>query len=483
MKSACWLLLVVLAMGPGTALPVLSAEEAPAGGPAASPPAIVLRDVMIFDPAAGAMLGPRDVLIEGSRVSAVGDVPRPGGEALEIDCAGKYAVAGLFDCHTHLAHLALETDDSLRTALAAFPLSGITQVRDVGGPIGVMSRMARRVASGEIAGPEIFYSGPMLEASPLTHGDMNEDLPGFTVPVDTPDDADSILADLASQGASMAKTFGKFDMDVYARLLAAAARCSLKVVHDPGGPLFNAIPIDLAVDLGVTSIEHAKAPWPAALKDDLKREHDSLLVSGPAEACMGFMAKVAAMDTASISRERLRRLAEKMIEHDAYLCPTMHALMSVEEDALDQVRKQIGAGEIPEEIKAFILQQINAMQAVSRLATAEFATCGVKMLVGQDGCEAGDTFVEMSLLKGCGVSEAEIIRGATVYPARWLGVDGRLGSIAPGKEASLLVVEGSPLEDITRLASPFLVIQAGRIVRRPGSAPPTGSRSSHTSLF
>ncbi|MFZ1947009.1 MAG: amidohydrolase family protein [bacterium] len=466
MKSACWFLLFVLALGPGAALPVLSAEEAPASGSVTQKVPILLRNVMIFDPAAGAMRGPQDVLIEGSHVSAVGKVLDGGGVALEIDCAGRYAVAGLFDCHTHLAHLALETDDSLRTALAAFALCGIAHVRDVGGPVDVLSRMAQRVASGEIAGPEIFYSGPMLEASPLTHGGMNQELPGFTVPVDTAHEADSILADLAGRGAAMVKTFGRFDRDVYAHLLAAAARCSLRVVHDPGQPLFNPIPMDLAIDLGVTSIEHAKAPWPVVLKDDLGREHDSLLVSGSAEARMDFVARVAAMDTASISRDRLRRLGQKMIERDAYLCPTIHALMSVEDEAFRQVRKQIGAEEIPEEIKAFILQQIHSMQAVSRLVVAEFATQGVKMLVGQDGCEAGDTFVEMTLLSECGVSEAEIIRGATIYPARWLGVDDRLGSIAPGKEASLLVVEGNPIEDITRLASPSLVIHKGRILLR-----------------
>ena len=116
-------------------------------------------------------------------------------------------------------------------------------------------------------------------------------------------------------------------------------------------------------------------------------------------------------------------------------------------------------------VQVFIRKQIRAMQAVSRLCVRELAGQGVKMLVGQDGFDAADTFAEMRLLKECGVSEAEIIKGATIYPAAWLGVDGRLGSIAPGKEASLLVVAGNPLEDITRLASPSIVIQKGRVLR------------------
>jgi imidazolonepropionase-like amidohydrolase len=141
-------------------------------------------------------------------------------------------------------------------------------------------------------------------------------------------------------------------------------------------------------------------------------------------------------------------------------------LMSVEDAAFEQVKKQLGTEEIPEEIKAFVRQQIHAMQAVSRLVVGEFAARGVKMLVGQDGCDAADTFSEITLLRDCGVSEAEIIKGATIYPARWLGVEGRLGSIASGKEASLLVLAGNPLEDIARLASPSVVIHKGKILLR-----------------
>ena len=503
MKSAWWLIAAALllglcaaqgvdgATGRGASIQVDGAADAsgvPAGGTAekgsedAAMPAqaseattIALRGVMIFDPASGAMRGPQDILIEGSRVSEVGKVGNvgeadkdgdPGRGMIEIDCSGKYAVAGLFDCHTHLARLATVSDDSLRAALAAFPSSGITQVRDVGGPIDVLSCMKQRIAAGEIAGPEIFCAGPMLEASPLTHAGMNEGLPGFTVAVDTPQAVDSILPDLARQGASIVKTYGKFDREVYTHLVEEAAKCSLKVVHDPGEPLFNSIPMDFALDVGVTSIEHAKAPWPVVLRDDLRREHDSLLVSGDMQARMAFMARIADMDTASVSKERLRQLCEKMIERGAYLCPTLEALMFVEEVAFREVRKQLGVEEIPDVIKDFIRKQIRAMATVSRYVVREFGAQGVKMLVGQDGFEARDTFGEMSLLRECGLSEAEIIKGATIYPARWLGVDGRLGSIAPGKEASLLVVAGNPLEDITRLASSSVVIHKGRILLR-----------------
>ena len=86
------------------------------------------------------------------------------------------------------------------------------------------------------------------------------------------------------------------------------------------------------------------------------------------------------------------------------------------------------------------------------------------MLVGQDGDNPAGTLTEMKALQENGVSPTEILRGATIYPARWLGVDGRLGSIAVGRQANLLIVREDPLENISNLDSISVVIQGGLVV-------------------
>jgi imidazolonepropionase-like amidohydrolase len=111
---------------------------------------------------------------------------------------------------------------------------------------------------------------------------------------------------------------------------------------------------------------------------------------------------------------------------------------------------------------------VGGMTAVSRHFVRQFAVYGVPMLVGQDGDDPAATFAEMRFMKEAGVSEEEIIKGATLYPAQWLGVDDRLGSIAAGHQADLLVVRGDPLADIAQLESTFLVVQNGKIIRGRG---------------
>src|SRR5262245_43708330 len=102
----------------------------------------------------------------------------------------------------------------------------------------------------------------MLEMSPLTWGQVNTTLPGFTVAVDTLTEVDRLLPELQHDGARLIKTFGNFDRDVFEHLVATAAKLSLPVVHDAGAPFFHAIPMDVAIACGVRSIEHGKAPWP-----------------------------------------------------------------------------------------------------------------------------------------------------------------------------------------------------------------------------
>jgi imidazolonepropionase-like amidohydrolase len=70
----------------------------------------------------------------------------------------------------------------------------------------------------------------------------------------------------------------------------------------------------------------------------------------------------------------------------------------------------------------------------------------------------------MKKLRERGLSELEIIRGATIYPAQWLGVEDRYGSISPGVLANLVILDENPLEDISHFESPYMVIMNGQVV-------------------
>ena len=91
---------------------------------------------------------------------------------------------------------------------------------------------------------------------------------------------------------------------------------------------------------------------------------------------------------------------------------------------------------------------------------------GVTLATGTD---AGNPLVlhgagvhrEMQLWVQAGLSPSEALQGATYNAARLLGAGDRIGRIQPGYEASLLLVDGNPLEDVSATERISLIMFKG----------------------
>ncbi len=415
---------------------------------------ILLRNVNLFDVEKGIFRNNQDILIEDDLIKEVGKVSHAVDESLiQMDCSQKYALPGLFECHGHFAWLTTVEDEVKKKTLKEFVVRGITQVRDVAGPVQTLKRLKDDISNGEFLGPDIFYSGPMLEKSPLTWEECNKILPRDTVAVNSNQDAKNIIQEISKEGASLVKTFGKFDIDVFKYLLAEATEHNLPVTHDPGPAFFHSVPMDRGIDLGIRCFEHGKSPWPVVLVDDLKSEHDSLMEADP-ETKEAFRRKVFSLGVESISSTKLRQLIDKMLDQDVYFCPTLYPFKYLENHPEEYNKDE------PDKFKKIF----EVLYTVSHFLTKEIIKQRVKILVGQDGNNPEWTVNEMELLKEIGLSESEIIKGATIYPAQWLGIADQLGSISPNKKASILILNKNPLEGIQNIKTAHLVLQNGKIV-------------------
>jgi len=423
---------------------------------------IIIKDVNIIDVHTGELMTNKAIGISMGEITTISNIPlrSTSDQTIHIDGRDKFVIPGLCDSHTHLAFLTLTGGDTLATELTDFTRRGVLFIRDVGGPIDVMNTLKERITSGELCGPEIFYTGPMLESSPLYWSAFNNALPDFTVALDQKEDVDSLFLDLAGKDATMVKTFNNIKPELYPYIVEIAKKYHLKIVHDPGSPLFNWIPINKALEMGVTSIEHAKAPWPYVLKDEYREKHDSLV--GPdlgMEQQMNLMRQFAELGTTAISEKRLEDLAVLMNESKSVLCPTLNVFKDWKEESQDDPAES----ELSEEQK--IRKIIYAgMKEVGDYFVQEFSKYGVKMLVGQDGIDADGTTEEMVLMKETGVPDVEVLRGATIYAAEWLEVDDKYGSVETGKIADLVMLNANPLDDIAHVSDIYMVIQHGEII-------------------
>jgi len=424
---------------------------------------IIIKHANIIDVHTGELMKNKFIGISGGLITNISRIPlrSTSDHTITIEGRDKYVIPGLCDSHTHLAFLTITGGDTLKTELDEFIHRGVLYVRDVGGPIDVMNSLKNRITSGELAGPEIFYTGPMLESSPLYWREFNNVLPDFTVALDNKEDVDSLLLDLIRKDAKLIKTFNNIKPELYPYIVEVAKQNHLKIVHDPGVPLFSWIPIDAALEMGVTSIEHGMAPWPYVLKDKYSIKQDSLFGPGvDLGQQMNLMAQIAELGIAGISEERLKDLSVLMIENRSVLCPTLRAFNESEEEQSNQA-----SGELTEEQKTRNTIS-TGIKEVSDYFVQELSRYGVKMLVGQDAINPVGTFEEMVLMKEVGVPDIEVLRGATIYAAEWLEVDDKYGSVEAGKFADLVVLSANPLDDIAHVGDVFLVIQHGEVLKK-----------------
>jgi len=425
---------------------------------------IIIKQINIVDVKSGEILKDQNIGISNGRIITINrkSLSSSSDSTIIITGDGKFVIPGLFDCHTHISFLTTKGGDSLNTELADFVHRGILYIRDVGGPIDVMSRLKSRISSGELAGPDIYYTGPMLESGPLTWDAFNKVLPGFTVALDTKADVDSLLPLLAKKGAPLIKTFNNIDSELYPYIVEIAKKNNLKIVHDPGRPFFNRVPIDMALEQGVTTFEHFIAPFSYLLKDEYRAEYNTL--SGQDanfHQQTAFISKMTKLGVEFISEERLKTLCALMKDKTAVLCPTLRVFRSMIKDIEEQVLKGKVNGELTNRKKSMI-----SVIPIGDYIVRMFSANGVKLLVGQDNCEPEGTIEEMVLMSNAGVSNIEVLRGATLYAAEWLEIADKCGSLEQWKTADLVLLNADPLADIANVHDVYRVIQHGRLVQQ-----------------
>ena len=97
---------------------------------------------------------------------------------------------------------------------------------------------------------------------------------------------------------------------------------------------------------------------------------------------------------------------------------------------------------------------------------------GVKIAFGTDTgvSKHGDNGREFALLVKAGMTPAAALKAATVNAADALGRSAAIGSIEPGKDADIIAVSGSPLDDVTRMEQVDFVMRHGRVHKAGGKA-------------
>jgi imidazolonepropionase-like amidohydrolase len=369
----------------------------------------------VFD-GMGALPAPADVVVEDGRFVEIG-TGLDGDQV--VDVAGRTILPGLFDCHTHVVFSHVDTWRSVNTPfsyqfyeaignLGATLDVGITTVRDAGGAdLGLQ----QAVTDGLVRGPRLRISITMLSQTG-GHGDdwypsgsrIGVVYPGMPSGlVDGPDEMRRKVRELIRAGANQIKVatsggvlsprddprHGHFRDDELAVLVAEADAAGIHVMaHAQGAPGIKA-----AIRAGIRSIEHG-----IYLDDEA---------------------------------------IEMMLAHGTFLVPTLVAPLGVIEAV------EAGAP-IPEPV----VRKARAVVEIHREAFRRAVAAGVRIAMGTDSgvTPHGQNLRELALMVEGGMSPAAVLVATTRSAAELLGLADELGTIAAGKRADLVVVDGDPLD-------------------------------------
>src|SRR5438445_4674195 len=224
--------------------PLSTAQHKPA------PALIVITHATVINPGTSSVQANRTVVITGDHITSVSDTAKfqSPGHACVIDGAGQFLIPGLWDMHVHSA-FGDWFPGGRDIILPLFIANGVTGVRDMGGDIPVLLAWRKKIAAGQIIGPRMVVSGPMLDG--YLPDEKNLRFPS-SIPVTSPSEARAAADSLRAQHVDFIKVQSLISRDAY---LAAAAEA-----HKQGLPIVGHVPdkvrITEAVAAGQKSIEH-----------------------------------------------------------------------------------------------------------------------------------------------------------------------------------------------------------------------------------
>src|SRR5580700_3130955 len=211
---------------------------------------IAISHVTLINPATSTVEHDATVIIDGDHIGTVliGAMVKMPGNTRLIDGHGKFLIPGLWDMHVHTA-FGNWFPGGREIILPLFVANGVTGVRDMGGDLPILLAWRKQIAAGEIVGPRMVVSGPMLDA----------DLPdgkGLRFPssvrVTTPASAVAAVDSLKAQGADFIKVQSVISHDAYLAAAAEAKRIGLPIV----GHVPDTVRLSEVIAAGQMSVEH-----------------------------------------------------------------------------------------------------------------------------------------------------------------------------------------------------------------------------------
>jgi imidazolonepropionase-like amidohydrolase/ABC-type multidrug transport system permease subunit len=413
---------------------------------------VVFQNVRVFV-GNGTIIERGAVLIRDGKINQVFGTPPSDPKALNaeiVDGSGKTLMPGLIDMHVHIGAPGGIYSNTSRYAdpkagerrLAAYLYSGVTAVRSTGDLLHPSIEWRKQVESARYLGAELFICGPLFTAPGGHPEELLQKYPesmreqakeDFVRQPKTVEEARRQVDQLKEQGVNGIKAVleagnaswglvNRFDLTLYKAVIAEAAKENLPSATHTG----NSTDVRDAVEAGTNSVEH------------------------------GSM-------TDLIPADVFTQMKQRQIAYDPTLSvyEGLVASRTGDEHLLNRsLLQQVGPADLLEGTHNAILKAKNSglhgldasLNRLNQNLLAAYKT-GVTLITGSD---AGNMLVihgptvqhELELWVAAGIPSTVALQAATYNAAKVLRAENRIGLIQPGHDASFILLDGDPVQDI-----------------------------------
>jgi cytosine/adenosine deaminase-related metal-dependent hydrolase len=407
---------------------------------------VAIVNANLFDSEHARSVPGSTVVIEGNRIEAVGkdgQVKIPAG-AEKIDAHGRALLPGLADMHVHLS-----AGDGAQHLAA-----GVTSVRDLANDTDALLAMKRRIDAGDEVGPRISMAGIIDGPGPFA---------GPTkVLVDTEAKARDAVDNYARLGYQAVK--------IYSSVKPELVPSIIKMAHEKGLRAGGHVPAFMTarqfVEAGADEVHHVNFLFLNFFFDEVKDTRTPARFTALGE-------RAAKLD---LNSPEVGSLIKLLQDRHTTIDPTVTIFYSMLTDRAGivsaayapianrlppQIRRSLLSGGLP--IPAGREQQYRASADALLHMVKRLYDANITLVAGTDNMPGFTLHRELEMYVQAGIPAPDVLRIATLNSAKVLKRDAELGSIAPGKLADLILVDGDPARRISDIRNTDLVIKDGKL--------------------
>jgi imidazolonepropionase-like amidohydrolase len=411
---------------------------------------LVIRNAALFRAEDGTVVPKQRVTIRKEHIFSVepdeGQAIAPGAEV--IDAQGKMLLPGLWDMHSHL------------NALSAYlnMAAGVTTVRDLGNQEDELGKLRHLIDDGQQIGPRVVPAGFLDGPGPF-EGPVK-------VFATTPEEAKQRVDHYADVGYVQIKIYSSVKPELVPLIAEEAHRRGLRVSgHVPSG-----MTAEQFVRAGADEIQHMNFIFLNFMPDVKETRTPARFIEPGQRAADLDLNSTAVNNFIGLLRERHTVVDPTMAIWEATYVDRSGKPGRADLPMFDRLPVQVQrssrtAGEalsVPDAAtdKRYRDSYANMVRMVKKLYDG-----GVQLVAGTDSGSGWELHRELEIYSEAGIPASRVLRMATLEAAKVVHRDGELGSIARGKFADMILVDGDPTRRMSDIRRIDLVLRNGEMYK------------------